>query len=123
MQTHDVTIAGNVFAVPLRYAAGHVITEGEASALNQTLCENVRNNLAPKIKKELAEGKTLELMLNDGPLEPKSALNMMRGICDGLEHAHALGLVHRDIKPANIFVTGYIIGNQITICLIIADKG
>lgn len=62
MQTHDVTIAGHVFAVPLRYEAGHVITEGEASALNQTLCENVRNNLAPKLKKEqdaLAEGTSL----------------------------------------------------------------
>jgi hypothetical protein len=64
MQTHDVTIAGHVFSVPLRYEAGHVITEGEASALNQTLCENVRNNLAPKIKKEheaLGEGQSLNV--------------------------------------------------------------
>lgn len=63
MQTHDVTIAGHIFAVPLRYEAGHVITEGEASALNQTLCENVRNNLAPKLKKEqeaLGEGNGLD---------------------------------------------------------------
>jgi len=64
MQTHDVTIAGHVFSVPLKYEAGHVLTEGEASALNQTLCENVRNNLAPKLKKEqdaLTEGKTLDV--------------------------------------------------------------
>lgn len=60
--THPVTIAGLSFDVPLRYEPGHVLTEGEASALNQTLCENVRNNIAPRIKKAeeaLAEGQTI----------------------------------------------------------------
>jgi len=32
------------------YAAGHVCTEGEANALNQTLAENCRNNLSGKAK-------------------------------------------------------------------------
>jgi hypothetical protein len=43
-----ITIAGHPFTVPSRYEEGHELTAGEASALNQTLRENVRNNLAKK---------------------------------------------------------------------------
>jgi hypothetical protein len=59
MNSHDVKIQGSVFSVPLRYSAGHVLTEGEAVSLNQTFCENIRNNLAPRIKKVLDEGKEM----------------------------------------------------------------
>lgn len=43
-----LTIGGNQFTVYSRYEEGHELTAGEASALNQTLRENVRNNLAKK---------------------------------------------------------------------------
>jgi hypothetical protein len=46
----QITIAGQSFVVNLRYTAGHILTEGEAAALNQTFCENVRNNMAKKVK-------------------------------------------------------------------------
>lgn len=46
----EITIAGHVFAVPQPFAAGHVLTEGEAKALNQTFAENIRNNMAAKVK-------------------------------------------------------------------------
>lgn len=52
----DFTIAGINFSVAEPFAEGDVLTAGEASALNQTFRENVRNNLAKQIK-ELAEGK------------------------------------------------------------------
>lgn len=44
------TIAGETFKVPMPFVAGHTITDGEADSLNQTLAENVRNNLAKKVK-------------------------------------------------------------------------
>jgi hypothetical protein len=44
------TIAGLTFKVSSPYSAGHVCTEGEARALNQTRVENIRNNLAIKAK-------------------------------------------------------------------------
>lgn len=47
----DVTIDGLVFKVPTPYVAGHVVTANEAAALNQLVCENVRNNFASKVKK------------------------------------------------------------------------
>lgn len=45
-----ITIAGIQFTVPQPYAAGHTVTEGEAAALNQTFAENIRNNMAKKVK-------------------------------------------------------------------------
>lgn len=42
------TIAGKRFTMVPRYDAGHTCTAGEAAALNQTLRENIRNNLAAK---------------------------------------------------------------------------
>lgn len=50
------TIQGHQFTIPLRYSAGHVLTEGEASALNQVFVENVRNNQGAKIKAALEAG-------------------------------------------------------------------
>lgn len=47
---HTITIAGKSFDVEPRYAEGHVLTANEASALNQTYFENLRNNFAGKAK-------------------------------------------------------------------------
>jgi len=49
----EVTIAGEVFKIAPRYVEGHVLTENEAAALNQTYFENIRNNMA----KGVAEAK------------------------------------------------------------------
>lgn len=46
----QITIAGKEFNVPLRYEEGHELTAGEASALNQTYHENIRNNLSKRVK-------------------------------------------------------------------------
>jgi hypothetical protein len=52
----NITIQGLEFEAPQPYVAGvHTLTEGEASALNQTLAENLRNNFAPSIKSAIAE--------------------------------------------------------------------
>lgn len=48
--TEQITIAGHAFNVPARYEEGHELTAGEASALNQTYHENLRNNFAKKVK-------------------------------------------------------------------------
>ena len=53
---NTITISGVKFTVPSRYSAGHVVTAGEADALNQTLWENIRNNRAPHVKKAVEAG-------------------------------------------------------------------
>lgn len=49
--TTSITIQGLSFSIPQPYAVGHVLTEVEAGALNQTFAENIRNNMAGKVKK------------------------------------------------------------------------
>lgn len=46
----QITIQGQLFNVPLPFAAGHVLTAGQAATLNQTYHEGIRNNLAKKAK-------------------------------------------------------------------------
>ena len=48
--TQSITILGLRFDVRWPYSAGHVCTEGEATALNQKRLESVRNHLAVMAK-------------------------------------------------------------------------
>ncbi len=54
---------------------------------------------------EVVEGPSLESLLRRQALAPRAFLEVLAQVCDGLQAAHAKGIVHRDIKPANIMVT------------------
>jgi eukaryotic-like serine/threonine-protein kinase len=58
----------------------------------------------PFIAMELLEGQTLKHRISGKPIEISELLDVGTQIADGLEAAHAKGIVHRDIKPANIFL-------------------
>src|SRR5262245_44242528 len=57
------------------------------------------------IDMRLVQGRTLDDLLVDGPLEPSRAVNIVGQVGAALDAAHAAGLIHRDIKPQNIIVT------------------
>jgi serine/threonine-protein kinase len=61
----------------------------------------------PFIVMELVAGRTLRQVLDEGGvLPPGQAVAVAAAVCEGLEGAHAAGLVHRDITPANIVING-----------------
>ncbi|WP_375497554.1 serine/threonine-protein kinase [uncultured Jatrophihabitans sp.] len=55
----------------------------------------------------LVEGVDLSTVIsNEGPMEPRLAVDIIGQVAAALGSAHNLGLIHRDIKPSNVLVTG-----------------
>jgi serine/threonine protein kinase len=52
----------------------------------------------------LIEGRDLQTVLTDGPLEPARAVRIIEGVAKALHAAHKVGLMHRDVKPSNILL-------------------
>jgi serine/threonine protein kinase len=59
---------------------------------------------SPYLVMEYVEGKTLADLLDHGAVKPRRAVDIIRQILAGLEHAHERGILHRDLKPANVMI-------------------
>ncbi len=84
-----------------------LLREAQAAAsLNHPNIINIYDagdaNNVPYIVMELLDGESL---YEHRPQDLETTLDILRQICDALDHAHARGIIHRDLKPENIIVT------------------
>jgi eukaryotic-like serine/threonine-protein kinase len=90
-------------------ASGRFQREAQAaSSLNHpnicTIYDIGEWDARPFISMELLEGESLKERIDRGPMPLPELLDVTIQVADGLEAAHARGIVHRDIKPGNIFI-------------------
>ena len=60
---------------------------------------------APFLVMEYVDGPRIDKYCGQKQLPLRDRLQLFRGICDAVAHAHKNLVVHRDLKPANILVT------------------
>jgi eukaryotic-like serine/threonine-protein kinase len=54
---------------------------------------------------ELIEGRSLDTMVESGPLSAREIIHLGSQLAEGVAAAHERGILHRDLKPANIRIT------------------
>jgi eukaryotic-like serine/threonine-protein kinase len=66
----------------------------------------------PLMVMDLVDGASLRVLM-EGSLARDRIINLVRQLLQGLDHAHAAGLVHRDLKPDNVIVELDHHGNEV----------
>jgi len=62
------------------------------------------DNGRPFFVMELVNGIPITRHCDEHQLDTRQRLELFRGVCAALNHAHQKGMIHRDIKPSNVMV-------------------
>ena len=82
-------------------AAGALESENIAQAVDFGIADDG----APYIVMEYLLGRDLARLLKcAGPLPVERAADIVIQACNGIQAAHAAGVIHRDLKPANLYI-------------------
>lgn len=87
--------------------------EAEARAAAQVIHPNVvtvfdsgvDEDGHPFIVMERLDGRSLDEVLEEGPMTVDAVRSMALQVLEGLGAAHRLGVIHRDVKPSNVLST------------------
>ena len=129
---HDAAAAEGAPRTVVIKALNYFLQGVPDAELERTLIENFRNEAValdrvrhPNIISRLGHGTAIDLqgrtfhylvleylpggdmqaLCRRQPLSLEKALFYLEQVCDGLDHAHAHGVIHRDIKPQNLLLT------------------
>lgn len=101
--TGPFIIQDQTFQVPRPFIEGHTCTGSEAGVLNQTLAENIRNNMAARVKKEIDEGTfdqaSMQANIDQYIEEYEFGARRGRGPTDPVER-EALNMAKEHVKDA-----------------------
>ncbi len=59
----------------------------------------------PYFAMEYVEGVPIDVYCDRQRLDLRARLELLRRVCEGVQHAHQKGVIHRDLKPSNVLVT------------------
>jgi serine/threonine protein kinase len=112
--TVNRTVAIKVVRIEDRVGEEQLLTRfrSEAKTTGTLLHKNVvtvydygEQDGLPYLVMEYLQGRDLEHIIeNNEPLSLAEKVSLMKQAGEGLQYAHAKGIVHRDVKPANIMV-------------------
>ncbi|ACY99496.1 serine/threonine-protein kinase [Thermomonospora curvata] len=59
----------------------------------------------PWLVMEFVRARSLQDLIDEGPISPHRAAEIGRQTLEALRHAHSKGILHRDVKPSNVLIT------------------
>jgi len=69
-----------------------------------TLFDAIADDESVLLVMEYVDGPTLARRMAERPLDPETALGIVRSLADAIDYLHAQGVIHRDVKPANVLL-------------------
>ena len=74
-------------------------------SIAQIYAGGVTEDGTPYLIMEFVDGRPLDQFCDDKRLTVRQRLELFRGVCAAVQHAHEHLVVHRDLKPSNVLIT------------------
>ena len=74
-------------------------------SIAQIYAGGVTEDGTPYLIMEFVDGRPLDQFCDDNRLTVRRRLELFRGVCAAVQHAHEHLVVHRDLKPSNVLIT------------------